>query len=250
MRTPCLAAAAALLVAALPAAALLIRPDRDDAEYLELATRYTSAIALGPGGGEGALIAPRWILALARDAALLRTGPDAALEIAGHRYPIAAVLLPSQWKPGGADDVALIFLRDPLEGIAPTPIYRAADEQGKGIVIVGHGSTGAIGGSAARGLGQARGGINTVDRVEPALLEARIKTGDAASDLQGAVAPDESGAPAYIETKQGLFVAGVALPSDPGSAADRFVRVSSRAEWIDRTMFRAATEEAAAAPRK
>jgi hypothetical protein len=31
---------AAALLAALPAQSLLIRPDRDDAEYVELATRY------------------------------------------------------------------------------------------------------------------------------------------------------------------------------------------------------------------
>ncbi len=246
MRTARLAAASALLALALPAGALLIRADRDDAEYLELATRYTSAVALRPGTGEGVLIAPRWILALARDAAALRDRRDAALEIAGLRYAVGAVLLPPGWKPGGQDALALIFLRQPVEGVAPTPIYRAADERGKGIVIVGHGSTGHIGAAPSRGLGQARGGINTIDRVAPALLEADIKSGDEASDLQGAVAADESGAPAYVETRQGLFVAGLALPPAPGASADRFVRVSSQAEWIDATMFRVATQEAAA----
>ena len=54
------------LAAALPCAAILIRPDRDDAEYLELALRYVSSLALGPSGGEGVLIAPRWVLTAAR----------------------------------------------------------------------------------------------------------------------------------------------------------------------------------------
>ena len=40
----------------LPAAALVIRPDRDDSEYLELATRYTSSIALGASAGEGVFL--------------------------------------------------------------------------------------------------------------------------------------------------------------------------------------------------
>ena len=44
MRSMLLAAALAL---SLPASALLTRPDRDDAEYLELATKYESSVALG-----------------------------------------------------------------------------------------------------------------------------------------------------------------------------------------------------------
>src|ERR1043165_6577920 len=51
----------AALLAAVPAQAILVRADRDDTEYVELATRYPSSIALAPGI-EGVLIAPRWVL--------------------------------------------------------------------------------------------------------------------------------------------------------------------------------------------
>ena len=44
----------------LPAGAILIRADRDDAEYLELATKYVASVAIAPVDAEGALIAPSW----------------------------------------------------------------------------------------------------------------------------------------------------------------------------------------------
>ena len=50
----------------LPAGAILIRADRDDAEYLELATKYAASVAIGPVDAEGVLIAPSWVLTSAR----------------------------------------------------------------------------------------------------------------------------------------------------------------------------------------
>ena len=56
---------------ALPAGAILIRPDRDDSEYLELATRYSSSVLLNAPDGEGVLIAPRYVLTAAHMARAL-----------------------------------------------------------------------------------------------------------------------------------------------------------------------------------
>ena len=64
-------ALAAAALAALPAPAVLIRADRDDAEYLELATRYGACTPLA-FEGEGVLVAPRWVLTSSRVANGLR----------------------------------------------------------------------------------------------------------------------------------------------------------------------------------
>ena len=219
--------AAFACLAASHAAALLTRPDRDDAEYLELASRYTSSVRLGAQGGEGVLIAPRWVLTSAeraRGVSKLRFGPRDVTVVAAHVE-----------SPTG---VALLLLKDPVEEVDPTPIYRGRDEAGKGVVITGHG-----------GDGRKRAGINVVEALHARTFELRVKKGDDASDLQGALAPEETGAPAYLQVNDELFVAGIATQV----AGDRqtYARISALVDWIDDTMFRAGAEEArAVAPRR
>ena len=100
-------AALAVSCAVLPAQALLIRADRDDAEYLELATRYNAAVAL-PGGGEAVLIASNWLLTTARLAKALPA--DARIVIAGKRYEVATTRVHPAWSGGAANDIGLVHL--------------------------------------------------------------------------------------------------------------------------------------------
>lgn len=255
-------AAAALLSALLlpaPAGAILIRADRDDAEYLELATRYTSAVILEAADGEGVLIAARWVLTAAHMAkALQEMTALPRLTFGGRSHKIQALFMHPDWKKGGHSDLALILLKEPVRGIEPTRLYRAADEGGKTVVIVGHGYTGKIGGKPlpkAQWDRKKRASINTVDRVTPRILGLRIKTDEEASDLQGAAAPGDSGGPAYIQTEDGLFVAGIGYATDDtnddkiiGNIGDwdLYVRVSAFASWIEATMVQVAKQEAEA----
>src|SRR5690606_35503812 len=116
LRTVTAALAAACL--SLAAAAILTRADRDDEEYLELATRYPAAVPLGPPAGIGALIAPRWILASARRAEALRAA-KAPVKIAGRAFAVQEVFVHPEAKPGGEADIALVFLREPVAGFEP-----------------------------------------------------------------------------------------------------------------------------------
>jgi hypothetical protein len=233
---------AALVSLPLPACAILIRPDRDDAEYLELATRYAASIAL-PAGGEGVLIAPRWVLTAAHRAkALQEMKPAPKLALGGRDHDIEAVHLHPEWKSGEANDIALVLLRKDVTGVEPTPIYRASDESGKGVVIVGHGESGKIGASMMARDGRKRAAINTVDRFAPRTLGLRIKPAEEASDLQGTAAPGDSGGPAIVETKDGLFVAGVGHGSE--GEWETYARVSAFASWIDAVMLDIARKEA------
>jgi hypothetical protein len=234
------ALALAAICCAFPASALLIRPDRDDAEYLELATRYASAIPLGASGGEGVLIAPRWVLTSADRARELQDRRPASLSLGGRLHAVESVFLHPDWRPGGANDLALVFLKAPMEGVAPTAPYAGSDEAGKSVVIAASGATGRIGDppAALRTDGRKRAAINTVDRVTANTFGMRIKPPDEASDLQGALVPAESGAPAYIETPQGLFVAGIAQQARGGW--ETYARVSAFADWIEATMWQVA----------
>ena len=241
--------AAAAIAAALPAKSLVLRADRDDAEYRELASRYVSAVPLGTYG-EGALIAPRWILTSGDVARALREAKGTVrLRIGDAEHRVQEIITP----PEG--DIALLLLAEPVDGIEAAPIYREADEARHAVVIASHGAAGRIGEPAVVRDGNARAAINTVDRVEPRALGLRVKGPDDASDMQGAAGPGDEGAPAFLEKQGRLFVAGVAQGPRGGAAPrvgdwDLYTRVSAYAEWIDEAMFRAASEEAAAATAK
>jgi hypothetical protein len=251
----CLAVACAM--AAPPTTAILTRPDRDDEEYRELATRYASAVSLGEGAGAGVLIAPRWILTTAERAAALREGsPARAIAMAGRRHEIQQVFVHPDWKPGRGSDIALVFLKEAVAGVEPTPIYRGTDEPGETVRLVGFGPTGRIGDKAPSipADGRARASINTVDRVLPGTLGLRLKGPEEASDLQGAVTPGDTGGPAYVEIAGRILVGGLILATEDanrdgivGNIGDweRLTRVSAYAAWIDDVMGKAALEEAA-----
>ena len=237
----------------------LIRPDRDDAEYLELATRYPSSVLLNAPDGEGVLIAPRWVLTAAHmGRALQEMKPLPKLTFGSSSHEIQTIFVHPDWKKGGHSDIALLYLKSPVRGIEPTRLYRQGDEGGKGVVIVGSGYTGKIGEKPLpkeRWDRKRRAAINTVDRVEPRTLGVRIKPPDEASDLQGAAAPGDSGGPAFMETPEGLFVAGIGYATDDANADgivgnvgdwELYVRISAYVEWIEATMLGVAIEEAKA----
>jgi Trypsin len=248
----CLLAAA--LLAANPAQALLIRADRDDAEYAEMATKYSSSVFIDiPGGGEGVLINARWILTSARVGTALKQMKTLPLVKVGTReIKMQTLFVHPVWRPeSNSADIALIYLAR-AANVEPTPIYRGDDEAGKSVVIVGRGDTGKIGDKATRQDHKVRAGINTIDRLSPKIFSMTIKAGDDASDLQAAFTPRESGAPAYYQTEaKELFVVGIASSSkdeNSNGAVDTgdqqvCARVSAYADWIDGTIDKVNKEE-------
>lgn len=197
-----------------------MRPDRDAAEYLELASHYASSIALPARGGEGVLIAPGWVLATSRAARLPK---PLTITVAGRAYPVESVFVHPEAQVRQPADLALLRLRDAVRGVAPTPIYREADEAGKALIFVAHG-----------GANAARAAINTVDRVSPQTLSVQVKPLDEASDLQGVLGPGEEGAAAYLEAGGRRYVAG--LYHGDVTVWNLFSRLSAFLPWIEATM--------------
>jgi hypothetical protein len=247
-----------LVTTAMPAAPILIRPDRDDAEYLELATKYPSSVLLNAPEGEGVLIAPRWILTAAhRVKALEGQRPWPRITIEGRGYEIQSLHAHPDWRKGNTgSDIGLVYLKRAVaESIEPTPLYREKDEGGKTVIIVGHGYTGKIGGEPLpkeQWDRKKRAAINTVDKLSPRLLWLKLKPADEASDLQGAAAPGDSGGPAYVETPDGSRVIGIGTATDDtnangivGDAGDweLYCRVSFFVPWIESTMDAVHREE-------
>jgi hypothetical protein len=206
---------------------VLIRPDRDDAEYLELASRYTASIVLTAPASEAVLVAPRWLLMPASRAPAV----NKPLEIAGRSHAVVRVVPHPDAKPHTPADLALVELGSDVEGIKPVAIYRADDEAGKAVVLVAHGATGTIGNDARKDDGRGRGAINTIERLSPRTASLMIKPLEEASDLQGVAVAGEEGAVAYLETDEGLFAAGMYYGDV--TVWNLFTRLSAFAPWVD-----------------
>jgi hypothetical protein len=231
-----------LMVAPAAATAVLTRSDRDDDEYVELATRYASAVPLGLGQGEGVAVAPRWILTAAHRAVLLRDlRPRPRLRIDAREYDVEDVITHPEWN-GAMNDLGLVRITMPL-AIAPTPTCRDPDENAKTVVVVAHGGGGRLGARDAHGSERRkRAYINTIESLGARTFELRVKPGDEASDLQGAALREETGAPAYLEDEGKPCVAGIlqAVEEPDAKAAsgsvgerERFTRLSAYNWWID-----------------
>lgn len=249
-------ALAAACLCAVPASGILIRPDRDDAEYLEMATKYRSFVSLGVPDGGGVLINARWVLTAAHMAKVVEEKKGHRIRIGGGEYAVERVVVHPDWKKGGHSDIGLLLLRDPVRDVDPTPVYTAQDEAGKTVIIVGSGYGGRIGDKPAKENWdrKTRAAVNTVDKLGPRTLFLQIKDKDNASDLQGAAAPGDSGGPAFVNTPEGLRVIGIGYATDDTNANgivgdigdwEIYARASAYADWILKTMLDVAREEAA-----
>lgn len=158
------------------AGAIVIRSDVDDAKY-RIDGSIFPALADMPGEGHGALIAPEWVVTAAHAAPM--AGMAAEVVIHGKPYQVERVFLHPGYKrmPSGlgeealatgnpskihaflaeSDDIALIKLASPVDGVAPVSLYRGSEEVASIAMLVGKGATG------NGDHGQAQGGSHRVE---------------------------------------------------------------------------------------
>jgi hypothetical protein len=244
-----LAAIAAALFSSTSADAIIMRHDRDEQAYLDLALRYPAAVTVRRADGrnglgdEGTLIDPRWVLTAAHVAAEL--GPGDLAEVGGKIHHIARVVRHPDWH-SAADvkaDIALLQLTAPVTNVTPAHLYTGNDEQGMVVTLVGRGGAGTGLTGPVREDRRIRAATNRIDDAEGSVLRFRFDgpADSAVTELEGISGPGDSGGAAYVERGGTQYVIGVSSGQNARAANGQrghykvlefYTRVSHFADWI------------------
>ncbi|MGH7858455.1 MAG: trypsin-like serine protease [Candidatus Binatia bacterium] len=238
LRSATVGALAALLLVE-PGSAIIVRHDRDDAAYRQLAVGSPTPCAMNLPGGEGTLISPRWIATAAHVARHLKV--RGTVRCGAAAYSISRVeTFPDGTE--GRDDLALVQVAEPVAGSAPVPLYRGRDELGATMTFLGRGRFGTGVAGPATSDGVLRGATNVVERVHERLLIFRFDAPPAGTDLEGISGPGDSGGPALLQVDGRVYLAGISSGQDARAQGGRegvygvieyYTRVSSYVDWIE-----------------
>jgi hypothetical protein len=233
---------------------IITRHDRDDAEYLRLGGQFEQVLAQlnletpgNPPDGEGTLIARLWVLTAAHVGVEVETGH--MLTIAGKECEAETTYVHPEWDDGASDDIALIKLRRPVDGVDSAKLYPFKDEVGRVVTVVGRGDSGTGETGPSGNDGRLRGATNRVDGASDQLLWWRFDApGDStgnATELEGISGPGDSGGPAFAEIDGVWYLLGVSSTQSTRATAGKegvygvteyYVRVSSYLDWIEETI--------------
>lgn len=251
-----LTAIATLAVFVSIASGIIRRHDVDDERYLAHATGIDSVVAVG--GGTATLVGERWLLTAAHVAeqvnALSRT-----VVVGDREYKIDKRVMHPTWLGEASPtsiDVALLRLSEPVDSIAPAPIYERSDEIGRQIRLVGYGMYGnGLDGPDSDDARQ-RSAENIVDDIAFGhYLTFSFSSPDDPDvlPLEGISGPGDSGGPAFILDGGTYRVAGVSVSNQDDESINGvctygsieiYSRVSTLADWIRDTMHDAARSSA------
>lgn len=226
---------------------IVSRHDKLDKEYLELGEKFPEVGKVGQRGGDGTLIASNWVVTAAHVAEGMyqKFGKDFNIFFNGKAYEIESIFIYPEFSPMGPHDVALVKLKSDVTGIKPVDLYRNNDEQGKDIVLVGHGDFKTGNEREWKMDGKRRAATNRVNEANPLFIIYRFDSPDSkeVTELEGTAGRGDSGGPAFILEGEKKFVAGISSAGTPGEngpgtygAVEHYTRISTHLNWIDNVL--------------
>ena len=261
---------ALIALVALPfaAGAIVIRADVGDARYRMDGSAFPALVDM-PGEGHGVLIAPRWVVTAAHAAPM--DGMDADVVINGNACKVERVVLHPGYRkmpdalgqealatgdPSGihaflaaSDDIALIKLESPVEGVVPIRLYRGNGEVARTATLMGKGATGnGVEGQAVDAPHRTvlRRADNAITGANERYVWYRFDPPPLGLPLEGVLGSGDSGGPLVVEEQGAWQLIGLgswitALPEhalDAGFYGQvvHNVRVSRYVGWIESVM--------------
>lgn len=251
--------ATAPLLAALPAAAIVIRHDRADADYVVEAGQFPQFFHLQQRRQRkvclATLISPHWAITAGHcteDTPLrerVEAGGAWVVQVAGEQHEVVDLVLHPDYRNGDAlagVDLALLQLRQPVQDIVPLQLHREGNELHRVASLIGWGFTGT--GASARRFndGKLRLAHNTVAEAGQWLVfrfdDPRLPDNDAL-ELEGIPGLGDSGGPAFFDNGQGPVLLGIAVGEVAGNpdrgaegrygAIEVYERISLHLDWIE-----------------
>lgn len=228
--------------------AIVMRHDRDDQRYRDLAQGMD--VVCRVGNGMGTLVAAEWVLTAAHVAEALPTGGSVRFDTLEIRVS-ETFIHPDYADPNHHRDLALLHLDTPVEALTPAVLHRQTDERGRTVTFVGDGDAGTGRTGPRRGERVLRAAHNTVQEVRPGWLTFTFDAPPAGEELEGISGPGDSGGPALLRVGDRWHILGVSAYNDGAppctyGTTEHYSRVSDECDWIDAVMQ---GKVASAAPR-
>ena len=221
--------------------AIIRRHDLADEAYVVDARAYPAvADLLEPGDCLATLIAPQWALSAAH--CVRHLDVPHALTFGGETVGVRGKVCNERFD-GVRHDIALVHLESAVS-VEPIPIHRGDDELGRRVILVGRGdtATGLTGQDGATLDGLTREATNTVAEATSRWLKFRFDapTDPGVTDREGISGDGDSGGPAFIETADGLELAGLSAYQDASGSrlgkygvTEVYTRVSRYQDFVD-----------------
>ena len=262
-RPTLLAIVAVLLVLGLvsTASAITIRDDRSQSLYLNLGSqaiygsvgRIDETTSSANYIGSGTLIAPNWVLTAGH---MVSDATGLTFTVGGTPYTAKSWVPNPSWNGNltRGYDIGLVYFETAVTIVTPAKRYFDSNELGKMGTMVGYGMTGTGLTGAKTFDGQKRAAQNVIDGTynsngrilavdfdNPTNKRDNMYGSATPLNLEGLIAPGDSGGALFIDSKSGPLLAGVTsfgaawdgkVNSDYGDIGG-FMRVSALNSWID-----------------
>lgn len=182
----------------------------------------------------GTLISPTHVLTAAHCTVGIQDSRG-SFQLGNQTYDTVSIIEHPQYNDNLFDrgyDIAVMELRQSVNGVTPTDILRTTPRVGQTLILVGYGEGGTSQNGSTFDFGTLRTGTTTIDEVTPLHIWWNF---DRHSESN--TAPGDSGGPAFVTINQTLYVAGVTSggTGDAHQLGDQSfdTRVDVFANWID-----------------